>query len=66
VDRVAAAAVALGASWLSGIWLGTAVNGAKFGLRVNASYIGVAARSNWFIGGSPRICSIERTMSICV
>jgi hypothetical protein len=35
--------------------------GRKFGLSVNASDIGWAARSSWFIGGSPRICSNDLT-----
>ncbi len=47
-----------------GIRFATEVKGVKFGVSVNASYIGVAAISSWFIGGRPRICSIVRVMLI--
>ena len=50
---------------VSGTWLGTAVNGVRSGVLVNAPYIGVAAATFWFSGWAPRICSIVRTSVIC-
>ena len=47
--------------WVSGIWLGTTVYGATSGVLVNALNIGSAARSSWFIGAMPSICSMVRT-----
>src|SRR2546423_1545170 len=54
----------------SGTWFGTWVYGLK--LSAGASpltkdvLIGEATRSNWFMGGRPRICSIVRVMLTCV
>src|SRR5579883_1398560 len=50
---------------VSEVWFGTAVNGVRFGLSVNAPVIGVAAESSWFIGWMPRICSMVRIIVIC-
>ena len=44
-------AVTAGFVSVSGTWLGRWVYGVKFGLFVNASYIGSAVMSSWFIGG---------------
>src|SRR5271165_4522155 len=55
--------------WSSGTWFGTCVHAAKLlwgGLFVKAVVIGDATRSNWFMGGRPRICSIVRVMLTCV
>ena len=38
----------------------------EVGVSVKSVNIGVARRSNWFMGGSPRICSIVRVMFTCV
>src|ERR1700735_3022096 len=49
--------------WSSGTWFGTCVHGRKLsvgGLLVKSVLIGDAVRSNWFMGGRPRICSIVR------
>src|SRR5262249_55673541 len=50
---------------VSGIWFGTVVYGASSGVLVNALYMGTAARSIWFMGWAPRICSIVLTTLIC-
>src|SRR5690348_13868162 len=55
--------------WFSGTWFGTCVHGWKFswgGLLVKSVLIADATRSNWFMGGRPRICSIVRVMLTCV
>src|SRR5580704_15790056 len=55
--------------WFSGIALATCDHGWKFawgGLLVKSVLIGEATRSNWFMGGRPRICSIVRVMLTCV
>src|SRR5579884_722267 len=67
----AAAAVAVVLTpWSSGIWFATCVHGWKFSAGgtplTNAVVIGDATRSNWFMGGKPRICSIVRVMLTCV
>src|SRR5271165_6184798 len=50
----------------SGTWFGTCVHGLKLDAGtsslMNAVLIGDATRSNWFMGGRPRICSIVRVM----
>src|ERR1700728_3213051 len=54
--------------WFRGTWFATCVHGWKFsvgGLLVKSVRIGVAVRSNWFMGGRPRICSIVRVMLTC-
>src|SRR6201993_5321992 len=52
--------------WSNGTWFGTCVHGKKLaagGVPVTkAVVIGDATRSNWFMGGRPRICSIVRVM----
>src|ERR1700733_14701639 len=54
----------------SGTWLGTCVHGWKLSAGgapwTKAVVIGEATRSNWFMGGRPRICSIVRVMLTCV
>src|SRR5271154_7175952 len=54
----------------SGTWLGTCVQGLKLSAGgsplTKAVLIGDATRSNWFMGGRPRICSIVRGMLTCV
>src|ERR1700733_5629201 len=64
------AAVVVVTPWSSGTWLGTCVHGWKFsggGVPwTKAVLIGDATRSNWFMGGRPRICSIVRVMLTCV
>src|SRR5437868_2327703 len=54
----------------SGTWFGTCLHGLKLSLGVRsltkAVLIGDATRSNWFMGGRPRICSIVRVMLTCV
>src|SRR5215469_15456362 len=54
----------------SATWFGTCVHGLKLssGARpcTKAVLIGDATRSNWFMGGKPRICSIVRVMLTCV
>ena len=55
-----------GAPSVSGIFSASTLNGARFGLAVNALYIGMAEWSTWFMGLIPRICSIVRTTSTCV
>src|ERR1035441_7031038 len=54
----------------SGTWFGTCVHGSKLALggtpTTKAVLIGDATRSNWFMGGRPRICSIVRVMLTCV
>src|ERR1700728_2580327 len=54
----------------SGTWFGTCFHGLKLsagGVSVTkAVLIGDATRSNWFMGGRPRICSIVRVMLTCV
>src|ERR1700733_8198688 len=65
---VASAALAV-TPWFSGISFATCVHGRKLsvgGLLVKSVLIGVAVRSNWFMGGRPRICSIVRVMLTCV
>src|ERR1700730_10051446 len=56
--------------WFSGTWFGTCVHGWKFSAggtpETKAVLIGDATRSNWFMGGRPRICSIVRVMLTCV
>src|SRR5262249_46509120 len=56
--------------WVSGIWFGTCDHGSKFSAVgwpwMKAVLIGEATRSNWFMGGRPRICSIVRVMLTCV
>src|ERR1700722_12005781 len=53
-----------------GTWFGTCVHGSKLlvgGMPVTkAVLIGDATRSNWFMGGRPRICSMVRVMLTCV
>src|ERR1700689_5048721 len=47
--------------WFRGTWFATCVQGWKFpwgGLLMKSGLIGDATRSNWFMGGRPRICSI--------
>src|SRR5580704_2749917 len=49
----------------SGTWFGTCDHGRKLsvgGVLVKSVRIGEAVRSNWFMGGRPRICSIVRVM----
>src|SRR3984885_15729981 len=50
----------------SGTWFGTWVHGWKLSAGgvpwTKAVVIGEATRSNWFMGGRPRICSIVRVM----
>src|ERR1700743_2658293 len=64
------AAVVVVTPWSSGTWFGTCVHGSEFyagGVPwTKAALIGEATRSNWFIGGRPRICSIVRVMLTCV
>ena len=50
---------------VSDVRLGSAVNGVKSGFLVNAAAIGLAALSFWFIGRTPRICSMVRIIVIC-
>src|SRR5580704_14024956 len=54
----------------SGTWFGTCVHGAKLlaggAPWTKAVFIGDATRSNWFMVGRPRICSIVRVMLTCV
>ena len=56
--------------WSSGTWFGTCVHGLKLsagGAPLTKSVLmGDATRSNWFMGGRPRICSIVRVMLTCV
>src|ERR1700732_1708732 len=58
------------APWSSGTWFGTCVHGLKLSAGgvplTKAVLIGDATRSNWFMGGRPRICSIVRVMLTCV
>src|SRR5579859_5784117 len=42
--------------WFSGTCAATYDHGVRFGVLVNSGNIGEATRSNWFIGGRPRIC----------
>src|ERR1700733_3629194 len=54
--------------WFSGTWFAKWVQGWKFsweGLLMKSGLIGVAVRSNWFMGGRPRICSIVLVMLTC-
>src|SRR5271157_5591051 len=54
---------------VSGYSAGTYDQGWKFswgGLLVKTVLIGVAVRSNWFMGVIPRICSMVRVMLTCV
>src|SRR5580693_349527 len=57
-------------SKFSAIWFATCVHGRKLlagGVPwTKAVLIGDATRSNWFIGGRPRICSMVRVMFTCV
>src|SRR6267154_4668546 len=59
-------AVVVVTPWSSGTSLATWVHGWKFSADgvpgTKAVLIGDATRSNWFIGGRPRICSIVRVM----
>ena len=48
----------------SGIVFGRHVYGARSGASWKQPRIGVADRSSWFIGGSPRISSIVLTMPV--
>src|ERR1035441_8572880 len=54
----------------SGTWFGTCVHGWKLAAGgwplTKEVPIGDATRSNWFMGGRPRICSIVRVMLTCV
>src|SRR5271166_2624077 len=56
--------------WSSGTWFFTCVHGLKLAAggapSTKAVLIGDATRSNWFMGGRPRICSIVRVMLTCV
>src|SRR5215469_9488668 len=56
--------------WFRGTWWGTCVHGWKLAAGgtslTKAVLIGEATRSNWFMGGRPRICSIVRAMLTCV
>ena len=40
---------------------GSRLNGRRFGVDEKAADMGVAAASNWLIGGTPRISSIVRS-----
>src|ERR1700733_8015736 len=55
---------------VSATWFDTCVHGLKLSAGgmplTKAVLIGDATRSNWFMGGRPRICSIVRVMLICV
>src|ERR1051325_6473548 len=64
--RNSASATFFGSGFISssGMLFVTEVNGVKSGFSVKQSNIGVAVASNWFIGGSPRICSIVRRMLV--
>src|SRR5271168_4336863 len=64
------AAVVVVTPWSSGTWFATCVHGWKLSAAgvplTKAVVIGDATRSNWFMGGRPRICSIVRVMLTCV
>src|SRR5271167_554121 len=66
---VVSAALAVTPS-VSGTWFGTCVHGLKLcagGTPLTKDVlIGDATRSNWFMVGRPRICSIVRVMLTCV
>src|SRR2546426_643678 len=53
-----------GGGWFRGKLGGPPRDGGGTAFSTKQSNIGVAVASNWFIGGSPRICSMVRRMLV--